>query len=193
MSDNSEENKKPNLVLIVLIVFIIIIAFVFTFGNYAPKVEHVKPIYDDIDFNKINENIELEIKSRNEKLEYIRSNKALLLKEINKSINWLKGSIAIIWILINGAMYFCCNGKYTINEFIQFNEATIIVLVFILFMISEKFTSLHLAFDSLKKMIVKKITYEFDVSSQIEEKLKKELYLLEAIYYTHPSIIQLKK
>jgi predicted PurR-regulated permease PerM len=194
MGEDLKENKKPHLIWIIIIVLIIIIGFVLTFGNYIPKSEQKIPrIYDDIDFNKLHENIENEIKSRNQLLEKIRTEKTDLLKEINKSINWLKGIISGVWIIANVIMFFCCKEKYTINEFIQLNEGLIIVLVFTLFMISEKFTSLHLAFEALKKGIVKNLTERYRVSEVIEEKIRKEIYLLEAIYYTHPSIIQLKQ
>ncbi len=187
-----KNEKKTHLLVIAFIVLVVLIAFVLTFGNYFPKEEPAKKIYDDIDFNKLHENIENEIKSRNDALTKIKEEKELLLAQINKSINLLKGFLAGLWIIVNTTMFLLCYPKYSLNEFIQFNEATIIVLIFILFMISEKYTSLHLAFEALKKIIIRKVSNKFDLNIKIENKLKNELYVLEAIYHVHPSII-LKK
>lgn len=193
MLTDSAENKKPNLGLIILFVLIIIIVFFFTFGTYIPKSKSEKlNIYDDIDFGKLHDNLENEIKNRTVLLDQIRIKKEDLLKKITTSINFLKIVITGLWISINLSIY-AISSKYTINEFIQFNEALIILLIFTLFMISEKFTNLHLAFEALKNGIISKLTDEFNLSLKIENKLKSEIYLLEAIYDVHPSIIQIKK
>jgi magnesium-transporting ATPase (P-type) len=186
-----EENKKRNLsfIIIAVIVIFIVLVFVFSLGTYKFKDKQEIYIYEGIDFGKVSKSIEDEISKRDLRLSEITTEKARIIKKTNRTINGLKLSIFSLWIVFNLVVYYCNSTKYGVYEFKLWNEALIISLAFILFMISEKFTSLQIAFENLKNVILKRVLAKHNLFLSEEKRISEELYYLEAIYYTHPGVL----
>lgn len=191
-------NNKNNSLKIVIIVVVIILLFFLFIGNipkweWLSKSEKVKEEYDEIDFEKLNKNFEKYINERKKKLKYFENKRKELDSRINKIINRSRisivGLIAVINILIY-VLYVFCKTPYTIEVFVSWNQAFLISVLVFLFMLSERYTSLKLAFIELRRQIVKRLEGKWSVHWEIENKLIFEINLLEYIESVHPSYLK---
>ncbi len=190
MSDN-----KNNIFKIVIIVVALILLFFLLIGNIPKwewffKSEKVKEEYDEIDFEKLNKNFEKYISERKEKLKYFENKRKELDGRINKIINRSRIVIVGLIIVINILIYIFCKVPYTIEVFVLWNQAFVISILVFLFMLSERYTSLKLAFEELRKQIVKRLETKWSVHWEIENKLNFEINLLEYIENVHPSYLK---
>lgn len=183
----SKSDKKDITTLwIVIIIVIAVIAFVLTLGYIKPKksTEH----YAKIDFGKIPKDIEKYIRQLEEELKTLKNKEESLKKRVNRKINWLKALVSFIFILFHVLML-CFSEKYGLNEFIQWNEAFLLVTLFVLFMISEKYSNINNGFNSLKTWIHQLVFEKANFNPKDKVILIERLKILSAINDIHPSII----
>lgn len=191
-------NNKNNSLKILLIVVALILLFFLFIGNIPKwkwlfKSDKVKEEYDEIDFEKLNKNYEKYISERKEKLKYFENKRKELDSRINKIINRSRiaivGLIVVINILIY-VLYVFCKIPYTIEVFVLWNQAFLISVLVFLFMLSERYTSLKLAFEELRKQIVKRLEGKWSTHWKIENRLNFEIEILEYIENVHPSYLK---
>lgn len=179
---------------IALIIILIVVIFIVTCGTFPIKKESPTAKYDDIDFGKIPADIEKAIRDRERELARIKSEKERIIKKINRIIIGVKCGIVGLWVGGNISIAYFKYGKdYGIGNFLDWNQGLLIVVLFSLFMISERYSNIHTAFTELKEWITAKVMNEAGIHAKRETAIKNELYFLEAVYHCHPGILAKEK
>lgn len=190
--EEKNSQKSWDLVIIVIVVIAVIIAFILSLGSIKITDKKEPDPYDGIDFGKIPEDINQAIKEIEEKLREITSRKEKVMKRINMTLVFIKILFLCAWVGTNILIAKYGSSDFGVNEFVVWNQAIIIGLLFFLFVLSEKFSSVYTAFSALKLLIVKRVTIKLHINGETEKILNGKLYLLEAIRDCHPGILHRK-
>jgi len=144
--------------------------------------------YDDIDFNKVYLNIEQAIEEKSKQLLSLEEQKKQIEKIVRLAIILIKILLCSIWVGFNIFIAYIKGTQYDINQFILWNQAILIIVLFTLFMISEKFSNIHTAFSALKEYINKIVLKKYGIDSQLMLNYSLQIHMLESIYHVHPGI-----
>lgn len=186
----SEHKNGLQWVIFALIIVVIVVLFILSCGSFPLKQSSPTEKYDKIDFGKIPYDIEKAIKDKEAELKDIHLEKESIMRGINRLILFLKCAVVFSWVIGNIAIGYTLYGsEYGISNFLEWNQGLLIITLFCLFMISERYSNIHTAFAELKEYIKARAMNDAGIYAQREQKLKEEIYFLEAIYYCHPGLL----
>ncbi len=189
MQEAEEKDKwyqKNTTLIIIFAIIVAVIGFIFLLGRV--KLKKTKPNYDDINFDKLPVDIETHIINLNGKLIDLNKEKTRLENKAIKFQAYIKWLIIIGYVL-GHVLMFLFYSSYDLNYFIQINKAILIVMLFVLFMISEEYSNVRNGFVALNKYVKQKVFEKARLDLNMIERLKVEIHILESMLYTHPSLI----
>ncbi len=183
MSNRNVAKDTLRITGIVLLVLLLVILFLLTMGSILPgdDKKSVTVKYDDIDFNKVYLNIEQAIEEKSKQLLSLEEQKKQIEKIVRLAIILIKILLCSIWVGFNIFIAYIKGTQYDINQFILWNQAILIIVLFTLFMISEKFSNIHTAFSALKEYINKIVLKKYGIDSQLMLNYSLQIHMLESI------------
>jgi hypothetical protein len=186
MSKRRKKNNENWLILAIIILMAIIIFFIHL-GNV--KIEEKTNTSNRIDFKKVPGDINFYLDQLYNKLVEIRKKESQLKRRVNNQVKIIKIFALILFVGFHVSIAYYYHG-FDLNRFVQWNEAFLLIILFILFMISERYSNIHNGFSALKKWINQRVFEKTEVNLEEKESLIQQIRFIEAILEAHPGFFK---